>query len=231
MKLWKCFGHSDLLACERHRGENWAAVRCDRLNKKIAGTNFGDQKKREMIINVRACVAQLLIQLSSTFRLFVSREITDSDVHGHSGHHAVRKTAAGSAMRDFCMGFLGASIPMLHAIVQPVPRFRDFACFSLSCLTEWCATIGSACFAATLAGIAFVQSLRIGRTGLTVLLPFNSRRRRVSCDLLYIESPSPEIERAERVNALPCRFLKRSSLAPFRIRGVVLRDCDVCSGS
>ncbi|HEY9753892.1 MAG TPA: hypothetical protein V6C97_01880 [Oculatellaceae cyanobacterium] len=44
--------------------------------------------------------------------------------------------------------------------------------------------------------------------GFTVLLAFDSRRLRVFVDLLYIESLSPEIERAERVNALPCRFLK-----------------------
>src|SRR4029453_5952310 len=40
--------------------------------------------------------------------------------------------------------------------------------------------------------------------GLTVLLAFNSRRRLgFFLNLLYTESPSPEMEKAERVNALP----------------------------
>ena len=72
--------------------------------------------------------AQLLIQLSSTLRFFVSREITDSDVHGKSGHHAARKTVAGSAKRDFYMGFFKDFHSKLHAIVQPVPRLGIFAC-------------------------------------------------------------------------------------------------------
>jgi hypothetical protein len=44
--------------------------------KKIAGTKFGDQR-REMTVNVALVFARLLLQLSSTLRFSVSREITD----------------------------------------------------------------------------------------------------------------------------------------------------------
>jgi hypothetical protein len=93
--------------------------------KKIAGTKFGDQRREKTFAPV---CAQLLIQLSSRLRFFVSREITAPDEHGKSGHHAVRKTLAGSAKRDFCMGFFRDFHSMLHGIVQPVPQFGNFAC-------------------------------------------------------------------------------------------------------
>jgi hypothetical protein len=57
-----------------------------------------------------------------------------------------------SEMRDF----IGAwhSALTLYGICA-------FNIYSLSCLAEWCATISLACFAATLAGITFVQSPNI----------------------------------------------------------------------
>lgn len=63
---------------------------------------------------------------------------------------------------------------------------------------------GSACCAATLASITFVQSPQMGRTWLDRSANIQlATAASLFFHLLYIELPSLEIERAERVNALP----------------------------
>lgn len=221
-------------------------IKKDRRNKIRRSKKRNDCQRR-------ACVCAVVLPLSSRLQFSVSREITDSDGRGKSGHHAVRKTFAGSAMRDFCIGFFGIFHSMLHPIVQPVPRFGNFACFSLSCLTEWCATIARLASLRCLLVSLLSRARKLEGPGLTVLLTFNSRRRQVffslavhriavarnrnsrtsqrpTLSVLKMLVPGTVGDKRNGFKGLRCsgRFLKRRLDARFGIRGnslyLALRD-------